>query len=181
MRDMATKAAIRRAPRKQDRFLPCLLARLVDDEPHNRVDRNPQLFTMEQLKRNVLRNITMILNSSPRRLQDDLLCSETIRDSVLFWGLPNYTGQTTSQARIEELQQEIMHQLRCFEPRLDKDSLSVVLEVDPKSCGEFILRISGTITADPVNGIIRYEQKMAWDDAGTLYSLAPVQNGSKHE
>ena len=171
---MAAKTAVYRAPRKQDRFLPCLITRLVDDEPHNRVERNPQLFTMEQLKKNVLRNIVMILNSSPRRRQDDLQYSETVRDSVLFWGLPNFTGQDTNQARLEELQQEIMHQLRCFEPRLDKDSLSVVLEVDPNSCGEFILRISGTITADPVNGIIRYEQKMAWDDAGALYSLSSI-------
>ena len=177
---MAPKAAIYRAPRKQDRFLPCLIARLVDDEPHNRVEHTPQLYTMEQLKKNVLRNIVMILNSSPRRLKDDPPCSETVRDSVLFWGLPNFTGQATNQPRLEELRQEILHQLRCFEPRLDVDSLNVVLEVNPKSSGEFLLRISGTITADPVNGIIRYEQKMAWD-AGALYPLPSVRNGSSHE
>ena len=81
---MPEKAPVYRAPRKQDRFLPCLIARLVDDEPHNRVERNPQLFTMEQLKKNVLRNVTMILNSSPRRLESDFPCSETVRDSVLL-------------------------------------------------------------------------------------------------
>jgi len=178
---MAAKTAIYRAPRKQDRFLPCLLARLVDDEPHNRVEHNPQLFTMEQLKKNVIRNIMMILNSSPRRRQDDSLCSETVRNSVLFWGLPDFTGQTTNQTRLENLQQEIMHQLRCFEPRLDKDSLSVVLEVDSSSCGDFTIRISGTLSADPVNGIIRYEQKMAWDDAGSLYPLSSMRNGSSNE
>lgn len=177
---MKTKTAIYRTPRKQDRFLPCLITRLVDDEPHNRVERNPQLFTMEQLKKNVLRNIVMILNSSPRRLREDFPCSETVRDSVLFWGLPNFTGQATNQTRLEELRQEIFHQIRCFEPRLDKDSLSVELEADPKACGEFILRISGMITADPVNGIIRYEQKIAWD-ADVLYSLSSMRNGSSNE
>ncbi len=178
---MAAKNAVYRAPRKQDRFLPCLLARLVDDEPHNRVEHDPQqLFTMEQLKKNVIRNIMIILNSSPRR-QADPSCSETIRSSVLFWGLPDFTGQTTNQTRLEKLQQEIMHQLRCFEPRLDKDSLSVVLEVVPNTSGEFILRISGTLSADPVNGIIRYEQKMAWDDAGALYPLSSIRNGNSNE
>jgi len=179
---MTAKAAVYRAPRKQDRFLPCLIARLVDDEPHSRVERGPQLYTMEQLKKNVLRNITIILNSSPRRLKEDLLCGETIRNSVLFWGLPNFTGQTTNQTRLEELRQEIVHQLCCFEPRLDRDSLNVVLEVDPGSSGEFTVRISGTIAADPVNGIIRYEQKMAWDDAGALYPLSATRkNGSDNE
>lgn len=177
---MPEKAPVYRAPRKQDRFLPCLIARLVDDEPHNRVERNPQLFTMEQLKKNVLRNITMILNSSPRRPESDSPCSETVRDSVLFWGLPNFVGQTTNQARLEELRQEIVHQLRCFEPRIDADSLNVVLEADPGSGGEFVLRISGTITADPVNGIIRYEQKMAWD-SGALYTLTSSRSGNKNE
>ena len=177
---MAEKTAVYRAPRKQDRFLPCLIARLVDDEPHNRVERNPQLYTMEQLKKNVLRNIVMILNSSPRRLEDDLPVGEAVRDSVLFFGLPDFTGRTTNQTRLEELRQEVLHQLRCFEPRLDRDSLSVVLEADPKAYGEFVLRISGTITADPVNGIIRYEQKMAWDE-GVLYTLSAMRNGSRNE
>ena len=178
---MAEKTSGYRAPRKQDRFLPCLIARLVDDEPHNRVERSPRLYTMEQLKKNVLRNIVMILNSSPRRRKVDPSCGEAVRDSVLFFGLPDFTGQTTNQTRLEELRQEILHQLRCFEPRLDKDSLSVVLEVDPNSCGEFILRISGMLSADPVNGIIRYEQKMAWDDAGALYPLSSMRNGSSNE
>ena len=177
---MAEKTAVYRAPRKQDRFLPCLIARLVDDEPHNRVERNPQLYTMEQLKKNVLRNIVMILNSSPRRLEDDLPVGEAVRDSVLFFGLPDFTGRTTNQTRLEELRQEVLHQLRCFEPRLDRDSLSVVLEADPKAYGEFVLRISGTITADPVNGIIRYEQKMAWDE-GVLYTLSAMRNGNRNE
>ena len=177
MRDMAEKTATYRAPQKQDRFLPCLIARLVDDEPHNRGERNPQLFTMEQLKKSVLQNITIILNSSPRR-RFDLPCSEAVRDSVLFWGLPNFTGQMTNQTRLEELRQEIVHQLRCFEPRLDGDSLNVVLEAEPGTCGEFILRISGTISADPVNGIIQYEQKMAWD-AGTLYTLSSTRSEGK--
>ena len=177
---MAAKSTTYRAPQKQDRFLPCLLARLVDDEPHNRVERNPRLYTMEQLKKNVLRNIVMILNSSPRRRKDDQEYSETVRNSVLFWGLPDFTGQMTNQIRLEELRQEIVRQIGCFEPRIDRDSLSVVLEADPKSSGEFILRISGTIMADPVNGIIRYEQKMAWD-AGTLYSLSSMRNGGDNE
>ena len=177
---MAEKSAVYRASRKQDRFLPCLIARLVDDEPHNRVERDPQLYTPEQLKKNVLRNLVMILNSSPRRLKGDLPCSETVRDSVLFWGLPDFTGQTTNQTRLEELRQEIIRQLRCFEPRLDGDSLSVELETDPGSCGDFILRISGTVTADPVNGTIRYEQKMTWD-AGALHSLPLMRNGSNNE
>ena len=177
---MADRTATYRAPQKQDRFLPCLIARLVDDEPHNRVERTPRLYTMEQLKKNVLRNIQMILNSSPRRLRDDLPHGDTVRDSVLFLGLPDFTGQTTNQTRLEELRQEIIRQLRSFEPRLDRESLTVDLEVDPKSCGEFVLRISGTIMADPVNGIVRYEQKMAWD-AGALYSLSSMRNGSNHE
>ena len=177
---MAEKTAVYRAPRKQDRFLPCLIARLVDDEPHNRVERNPQLYTMEQLKKNVLRNIVMILNSSPRRLEDDLPVGEAVRDSVLFFGLPDFTGRTTNQTRLEELRQEVLHQLRCFEPRLDGDSLNVVLEAEPGTCGEFILRISGTISADPVNGIIQYEQKMAWN-AGTLYALSSTRSGGKNE
>ena len=179
MRDMTEKTAYR-APRKQDRFLPCLIVRLVDDEPHNRVERNPQLYTMEQLKKNVLRNITIILNSSPRRLTDAPSCGEAVRDSVLFWGLPEFTGQSTNQTRLEELRLEIIRQLRCFEPRLDSDSLNVELEEVPGACGEFVLRISGTVMADPVNGIIRYEQKMAWD-AGALYSLSSMRNGSGNE
>ena len=96
-----------RSSKKQDRFLPCLMARLTDNEPQNRIDHVPQMFTVEQLKTNILKNLEMILNSSSRLSADEKDCGAIVRDSVLFLGLPNFSGRPSSKDAIDELRQEI--------------------------------------------------------------------------
>ena len=168
-----------RSSKKQDRFLPCLMARLTDNEPQDRIDHVPQLYTVEQLKKSIQKNLEMILNSSSRLSADEKDCGEIVRDSVLFLGLPNFSGRPSSKNVIDELRQEIIHQIRCFEPRIKAETLDVELEGNPESGDEYTLRISGTVIADPVNELIIFEQKVVLD-AGALSILPEAQNGGNH-
>ena len=168
-----------RSSKKQDRFLPCLMARLTDNEPQNRIDHGPQMFTVEQLKTIIMKNLEMILNSSSRLSADEKDCGAIVRDSVLFLGLPNFSGRPSSKDAIDELRQEIIHQIQCFEPRIKADTLEVEMEGTPEFGDEYILRISGTVVADPINEFIVFEQKVVWD-AGSLSILPEAQNGGNH-
>lgn len=88
---------------KQERFLPCLMTRLIDNNPQSRIDHQIQLYTIEQLKNNIFKNMGMILNSNSVFSAEHEDCPKIIQDSVLCFGLPNYVGCTKNEERIEEI------------------------------------------------------------------------------
>lgn len=106
-------------------FMPCLLGRLIDQNPEQKTEVFTRGISLKQLKQNILWNIELILNSRSHPTSDVWADDPAVTDSVLGMGVSDFCGLSHSATAREKLRQEIIHQLSVFEPRLEKDSLEV--------------------------------------------------------
>ena len=107
--------------------MPCILERLTDRNPQSATEHFCRGISIKQLKQDILWNIEMILNSRSHPGRAELGDDESICNSVLGMGLPDFCGMSHRQEQLEKLREEILRQLRCFEPRINADSLKVTL------------------------------------------------------
>lgn len=132
--------------------MPCLLDRLVDDQPHVRSGENKDIFTARYLKTAILRDLIWLLNSKSKTSTGELSKFPEVESSVLNFGIEDLCGVSYEGADLNELEQSIKSSIIRFEPRLDPETLSVSL-FRPKEGGtmsSFEVQISGTIIATPV-------------------------------
>jgi len=100
-------------------YLPCVLVRLTDQNPDVRVERYPHAISVAALRRSVLANVSMILNSSSHPQSSAWRDDPEVTDSVIGMGLGDFCGVSHGRERREKLRRDILHQLSVFEPRLD--------------------------------------------------------------
>lgn len=138
----------------EDKYLPCLLSRLCDDEPQSKIDRNFKYVSLEKIKEEIVLNISHILNSKSRPQIWDLNYNQEVVNSVLGFGLPDFCGLSNSEIESAKLQHEIVELLKVFEPRLIPSSISV--EVDSSDVAHnnfsFSLRISAQFAVKALTG-----------------------------
>lgn len=138
----------------EDKYLPCLLSRLCDDEPQSKIDRNYKYVSLEKIKEEIVLNITQLLNSKSRPQIWDLKNDPEIVNSVLGYGLPDFCGMSNSDLESTKLQHEILELLKAFEPRLIPSTIAV--ELDSKDVAHnnfsFSLRISAQFAVKSITG-----------------------------
>lgn len=136
--------------RSADRFPPCLLSRLTDSEPQLKKEKLPQVLSLEQLKQDVLRNLEMILNSRSHLPEQEMQPYPDAASSVLAFGLADFCGFSHDETALERIQTDILFQIRCFEPRIQPDSLDVSFAEQQSSAQEVALQISGKLRVTPL-------------------------------
>ncbi len=143
--------------------MPCVLGRLTDQNPQLPVERFSRGISIKQLKRDILWNIEMILNSRSHPGREELNSDEMICNSVLGMGLPDFCGISHSRDQLEKLRREIIHQLRCFEPRIKADSLRVTLFQEKQAASDnsiLEMEIQGQIAVAPLREELVFQSRL---------------------
>ena len=136
-----------------DRLQPCLMDRLFDDEPRRQSEsREEKVISVKRFREGVKRDIEWLLNSKSRfyDLEDHL---HDVRDSVLNYGIRDFTGLSSENLKLRTLERVIYDSLIVYEPRLIPDELDVravnaVSEM--KKVNALPFEISGKIWAEPL-------------------------------
>jgi len=128
------------------------MMRLTDQNPEVRVERYPHAVSVVGLRRSVLANVSMILNSSSHPQSSAWQNDPTVTDSVLGMGLSDFCGVSHSRERREKLRRDILRQLAVFEPRLDSQVTVVnfFTDQDGVSSGILDLEIRSVISVVPL-------------------------------
>ncbi len=106
-----------------DRFMPGILARLTDNNPEQKTENYTRGISVRLLRKDILWNIETLLNSRSHPPEKDWNGDSEVMNSVLGYGLCDFCGQTHKKRNLVRLKDEILRQIRLFEPRLDPDSL----------------------------------------------------------
>lgn len=143
--------------------MPCLLMRLTDNNPNVKTEVYSHGLSVRQLKRDILWNIEVLLNSRSRPARSELLpYGETVANSVLGMGLSDFCGHTHSLDTRENLRKEILLQLKVFEPRLRADTIQVKLaDKDEAGNGSIVeMEITGLINVQPLKEELIFRSKL---------------------
>ena len=137
----------------EDRFQPCLIDRLVDDDPTNQSERRDAfVMSMTEYRQAVLRDLAWLLNTTNLSVVEDLEEYPDVQSSVLNYGVPNLSGMVSSQVDLKELEKKLSEALNRFEPRILEHGLQVriVRKQDEADHNIISLSIEGQLWADPV-------------------------------
>jgi len=136
-----------------ERLQPCLLDRLLDDEPESKEEsREQRVVSLRRYRQGVLRDLHWLLNTSSRAPGNDLDEFPEVSRSVLNYGIPDLCGVTSSHVKPSEIEQRLVHALQCFEPRISRETLTVRVVRDPDSMDRNAVsfEIEGELWAQPV-------------------------------
>lgn len=74
----------------KDKYIPCILTRLADDNPQSRVDTLDRFVPLEKIRQEIVDNVSQLLNSKSRPQLSDLGYNENIANSVLGYGITDF-------------------------------------------------------------------------------------------
>lgn len=132
---------------------PSLLDRLTDHQPLRRNEsRDDRSMSLEKLRASVLRDVRWLLNTARLEQMQALDDYPLVRESVLNFGVPDYSGQILSPADVPRLQRDVREALLRFEPRILPHTLKVLAGVaaDAMSHRAVTFEIQGSLWAQPV-------------------------------
>lgn len=138
---------------RQDRLRPSLLDRLTDDVPDQKVEgRDRRGPSVQRLRECVLRDISWLMNTTSLESDLDLSAYPLVRQSVLNFGVPEFSGMLLSSVDAEDLEKQVQQALLYFEPRLAPETLKVACIVDRFSMSARSLgfEVEADLRADPV-------------------------------
>ncbi|ASQ30484.1 type VI secretion system, baseplate protein [Campylobacter avium LMG 24591] len=121
--------------------LPFTLSKLLDDNPS--YERDYDKSSLQILKQDIMSNLKMLFHSKSHILD------ERFKDTVLCYGMKDFSGENLSKISIEKFKDEIIYQISSFEPRIDKNSLDISL-LDNGLKYLYELRISALININDV-------------------------------
>ena len=136
-----------------DRLQPCLLDRLFDDEPKRQSEsRREKVISVKRFREGVKRDIEWLLNSKSRFYDLEGLQSE-VKNSVLNYGIRDFTGLSSENLSLRTLENVIYDSLVIYEPRLIADELVVRAVKSNSKLSEInalSFEIFGKIWAEPL-------------------------------
>jgi type VI secretion system protein ImpF len=141
------------AESNRDRINPSLLDRLTDEAPANVSARSGGSVTLSELRRNVLRDLNWLFNTSQIMKPEELEPWPQVRNSVLNYGLPPLSGAVASGLDVAKLERALRQAIVDFEPRILPDSVSVKATLDAESLDHhnlISLEIEALLWAQPV-------------------------------
>lgn len=138
----------------QERLQPALLDRLTDDEPERKQEPpEARVINATRLRAGVLRDFRWLLNAVRPRESETPAGHAWATESVLFFGLPPMTGNTSSTLDVVTLAQSIREAILRFEPRVLPDTLEVEVIGSPGHLEQHNVigvEIRGRLWAQPV-------------------------------
>lgn len=133
--------------------MPCVLTRLRDNDPDSRRESFSRSVSLAELRESILENIRLIFHSRFRPEAGELGDDPRLMSSVLGLGLSDFCGMARSDENRARLREDIIRQLRWFEPRLDPETLEVEVRDGSKRDGSgWALVITGRISVAPLSG-----------------------------
>jgi type VI secretion system protein ImpF len=140
--------------RAQDRLQPALLDRLTDDQPESAAESlDARLIRDHRLRDLVLRDLSWLFNASAPDGEMDWSAAPQAQRSVLNFGLPALSGQSTSGLDMQALQARVHQAILDHEPRILPESLTVEALVSNAQLDHHNMvgfRIGGQLWAQPV-------------------------------
>jgi len=135
-----------------DRYLPCLLDRLTDEEPHAAQEsREKRAMSLRRYREGVLRDLQWLLNARAHGERETIAAYPHVRSSVLNYGIPDFCGLTSSGANLAEMERTLRDAIRSFEPRVLADSLTVrVAAREAAEHNAIAFEIHGVLWAQPL-------------------------------
>ncbi len=115
----------------QERLQPSLLDRLTDDAPAQLDEsREARVINAQRLRECVIRDLSWLLNCTQAGAAVVSDATPRVGDSVLNYGVPDFTGTARSGVDAARLERELRAAILAFEPRLIADTLRVQVRVD---------------------------------------------------
>jgi type VI secretion system protein ImpF len=140
--------------RINDRLQPALLDRLNDDDPTNPLESpDMRVINKARLREHVLRDLSWMFNTTQMSSDETLEAYPHVMCSVLNYGLPPLSGQTTSSLDTNDLETKVKRAILDFEPRILANTLAVEAIVSGEQLdhhNQISFRIAGQIWAQPV-------------------------------
>ena len=136
----------------KERLQPSLLDRLTDLQPEKKKESSSrQSMSQIEFKNAVIRDLGWLLNCTALNVTGELDdYPETIR-SVINYGLPDLSGQTSSSVDIQQLERSVKRSISEFEPRIIRSSLVVKIRSnrDDMSHNSLVFEIEGAVFGQP--------------------------------
>jgi len=136
----------------KERLQPSLLDRLTDRHPDKSKESiAQQSMSQKEFKDAVIRDLGWLLNSVCLDVCVDLEPFPEVRRSVLNFGLPDISGQTSSTINVKTVENSVKQAIREFEPRIIRNSLRVKVHSNPDdmSHNSVVFEIEGAVFGQP--------------------------------
>ena len=137
----------------QEQLQPALLDRLTDEEQDKKLEpRQQRVISKRRMREAVLRDLTWLFNTTRLDADMDPAKLPYARRSVINFGLPALSGQTSSSLEVTELERAVRQAILDFEPRILPGSVRVrTIEAGHFENHNVIgVEISGQLWAQPV-------------------------------
>jgi type VI secretion system protein ImpF len=161
--------------RKQRHQLKCELDKLL---PQYGVLKN-SLFSLEDIKACVIRDLELLLNTSQYYPQVDLDGYPLVASSVLNYGMPDLTGRVVSNLDPVQLERLFRQVIINFEPRIIPRTLNVKVIADKNTYSNNALsfEIEGNVWAEPEPLYLRLRTDIELDNGNVTVNdfLSAVQ------
>ncbi len=142
---------------KKKNLRPSILDRLIDYDPDNRIDVDPdQHQKSKELRQSVRRDLENLLNTRIRIVEPDDEYTD-LKHSLLNYGLPDLATVNLSNIdRRREFVQQLERLLLDFEPRFK--TVSVSYQENPDNIERTLrFRIDATLYADPSPEVVIFD------------------------
>lgn len=128
--------------------------RLIDEEPRKLKDNKPQqAVNIAKFRQAVLRDILYLLNTTSLHSEElEILLPENVRSSTLNYGIPALSGVNLSDVDWVKIEKSITKALIDFEPRLDTESLKVMVFIENEiqlQHNQLLIEIKGMLKLNP--------------------------------
>ena len=142
---------------KNKKLLPSILDRLLDNEPHNRVEAPDDQYTrLKNLRSSVRRDLENLLNTRYRIIEPPEEYSQ-LQHSLLNYGLPDLaTVNIIDTEKKKEFTNNLEKILRMYEPRFKTVSVTYLDNAD-KLDRTLRFRIEATMYADPAPEVVIFD------------------------
>lgn len=134
-----------------EKLQPCLLDRLIDDEPDKTEEsRNQRVVSLQRYKRGVLRDLEWLFNASAHlpeegRRQFRLSDYPEAQRSVINFGTRQLCGLIAPN--MDELERELAEAIQLFEPRIINHTLTVKATIERNIVS---FELFGELWANPI-------------------------------
>lgn len=142
---------------KKKNLRPSILDRLIDNDPNNRVETDPdQHQKLKELRQSVRRDLENLLNTRMRIVEPDDKYTN-LKHSLLNYGLPDLATINISNIdKRREFVQQLERLLLDFEPRFK--TVSVSYQENPDKIERTLrFRIDATLYADPSPEVVIFD------------------------
>ena len=136
--------------------LPCLLDRLVDDNPDVRAEATPGLrgINLTRYREGFLRDLRWLLNAKCHLPNEGLAEFPEVERSVFNFGMRDPAGMSVREQDLVEIERGMREAILRFEPRIVAETLEVkavpMKEFSRAAPNTVGIEIRGTLWASPL-------------------------------